>query len=302
MFHRILACVDGSASALGAAGTAASLARSFRSEVLALNVFHTGSADPANIDVWAPKMDQDAMVLRGRKHRNVIEPTVMSIFELQDVPCRYIQEAGHESEVDAILRVAEREKADLIVIGSRGLRGIKELLLGSVSSGVLHHAVCPVLIVRGTNAPFGSFKFDNIVLASDGSPSAQKAAEIAVELARTLETSLTVLNVYEDLSFASIPGDEDSILSSADKERYATEWLDYVAQPVNEFTKKAGVTCSYIQMRGYPDEAIVAFANRHYVDLIILGSRGMGGYSRTVIGSVSNRVVHHANCPVLVVR
>ena len=302
MFHRILVCVDGSPCALNAAGTAASIARSFRSEVLALNVFHIGNAGPANIVAWALTMDQDFIERSARGQRKAVEPTIKPIFERLDVPYRFIQEAGHEAEVDAILRVAEREKADLIVLGSRGLRGVTELLLGSVSSGVMHHANCPVLIVRGDNAPCGSLKFDNIVLASDGSPCAQRAARVAVELARTLVTSLTVLNVYEDLTSVSIPGDEDSLLGTTDMEHYAKQWLDYVAQPVNEFAKEAGVTCSYVQDHGHPGQAIVHFANKHEVDLIVLGSRGLGGYARMVIGSVSNHVVHHANCPVLIVR
>lgn len=302
MFHKILVCADGSASAIDAAGTAASVATRFGAEVVGLNVFHSSYVDPGTIGVWAIAIDQDTIDRCAKEQRDAIEPMIKPIFERMNVPFRFLQQAGHEPEVDAILRVAEREKADLIVLGSRGLRGVTEALLGSVSSGVLHHASCPVLIVHGDNAPCGAAGFRNILLASDGSPCAQRAAQAAVEMAQKFGNTLTVLNVYEDLSAISVPGSEDNIVSDTDVEKYAAQWLEYVAQPVRAFAKDAGVTCSFVQEGGHPDVAIRRFANMHNVDLIVLGSRGLGGYARLLIGSVSNRVVHQANCPVLVVR
>jgi len=302
MFHKILVCSDGSPCSVDAAETAASIARSTGAEVLALNVFNMVYADPAYFGVWGMTIDNQMLERFAAEQRKAIEPTLTAIFERLNVPFRFLQEAGQEAEVDAILRVAEREKADLIVVGSRGLRGITEVLLGSVSSGVLHHASCPVLIVRGENAPCGTGSFDNIVLASDGSPCSQRAARIAVELAQKLSASLTVLNVYEDLSSATVPGNEDRLVGDMDMEAYAKQWMDYVAEPVRGFAKEAGITCNFVQKGGRPDQTIVDFARQHEVDLIVLGSRGLGGYARMMIGSVSNRVVHHADCPVLVVR
>jgi nucleotide-binding universal stress UspA family protein len=302
MFRRILVCADGSASAIDAAGTAASVAQRFGAEVLALNVLHSSYVDAATIGVWAIAVDQDMIDRFAKEQREAIEPIIKPIFDRLKIPFRYIQEAGLEREVDAILRVAEREKADLIVMGSRGLRGVGELLLGSVSSGVLHHAVCPVLIVHGDNAPCGTAGFKNILLASDGSPCAQRAAKVAVEMAQKFANTLTVLNVYEELSAVSVPGTEENLISAADTEAYAKQWLEYVAQPVKALAKEAGVNCAFVQQGGHPDEAIKRFATVHDVDLIVLGSRGLGGYARLLLGSISNRVLHHANCPVLVVR
>jgi nucleotide-binding universal stress UspA family protein len=270
--------------------------------VIALNVFHNAYVDPGTLGVWAIAIDQEMIDRCAAEQRDAIEPTIKPIFERLKIPFRFVQEAGREPEVDAILRVAEREKADLIVVGSRGLRGVSEALLGSVSSGVLHHASCPVLIVHGDNAPCGTAGFKNILLASDGSPCAQRAAQIAVEMAQKFGNTLTVLNVYEELSAVSVPGTEDSLIGDTDMERYSAQWLEYVAQPVRAFAKEAGVHCTFAQEGGKPDVVIKRFANLHNVDLIVLGSRGLGGYARMIIGSVSNRVVHHANCPVLVVR
>ena len=84
----------------------------------------------------------------AQEQKKSVGATVTPIFQRRNIPYRYIQKVGHDSEVDAIHRVAEREKADMIVVGSRGLRGIKETLLGSTSDRVVHHANCPVLVVR----------------------------------------------------------------------------------------------------------------------------------------------------------
>lgn len=302
MFDKILVCVDGSADATDAAQTAASIARSFNSTVLALNIYRQPYADPTNIGVWGLAIDQELIERSAKSWLAKIEPEVRRVFEPLNIPFRMLQEAGHEAEVDAILRVAEREDAKLIVLGSRGLRGVTELFLGSVSAGVLHHASCPVLIVRGENAPCGTGKFRNIVLASDGSPFAQRAAAVAVEMAQKYATSLTVLNVYEPLSSAYPPGKGEDVVRSADDGLYAKQWMEYVAEPIRNLAKEAGVYCTFVQVVGKTEETILNFAGKHGVDLIVLGSRGLRGYQRMLLGSVSNRVLHQADCPVLVVR
>ncbi len=302
MFEKILVCFDGSANAVDAAKTAASIALSFGSTVLTLNVYHRAFADPTNIGVWALAIDQGFIEQGAKEYLETIEPSIRQVFEPLNIPLKVIQEAAHEAEVDAILRVAGREEAGLIVLGSRGLRGAKQLFLGSVSTGVLHHAHCPVLIVRGANAPCGTGKFRNILLVSDGSPSAQKAAKAAVEMARKFAISLTVLNVYEDLSSAYLPGQDDSAIDESTAALYAKQWMDYVEEPVRALAKEAGVYCSFVQRIGKPADCILHFAGQYGVDLIVLGSRGLRGYQRMLLGSVSTRVVHHADCPVLVVR
>ena len=143
MFNKILVCLDGSACSLDAARMGASIAGRFGSEVLALHVFHI---DNASMGVWVIAIGQDSVDNAAREEMAAIEQGIRPLFERAGAAYRMMQKTGHP--VDSILHVAETEKVDLIVIGSRGLGGFKEFLLGSVSSGVLHHASCPVLIVR----------------------------------------------------------------------------------------------------------------------------------------------------------
>jgi nucleotide-binding universal stress UspA family protein len=216
-----------------------------------LNVFHTPAADPAAFGIWAIAIEQDAIERCATEQLQSVEHGIRALFEPLETPWRVIQEQGHP--VDAILDVAERENVDLIVLGSRGLRGVKELLLGSVSSGVLHHSSCPVLIVRGDSALWGTAGFGKIVLTSDGSPCAQKAAPIAVEFARKFATSLTVLNVYGELSTVSAPGDENTLTGDSVVELAARQWMAYVAAPVRALADDAEVACTFVQKGGRPD-------------------------------------------------
>jgi nucleotide-binding universal stress UspA family protein len=297
MFHKILVCSEGSADSLCAARIGASLAAHFGSEVLALNVFHMGYAE---LGVWEMAIDQNTIDGFAGEQQEANEQSLEPIFKQRNITFRMKQERGRP--VDSILHVAETEKVDLIVMGSRGLGGFKEFLLGSVSSGVLHHASCPVLIARADPTQGDTGEFRHILLASDGSQCAQNAASFAVDIADRFATSLSVLNVCADISALRLPGDSYVPLVEGDADLYARRLLEKVTQDVGSLAKEKGVSCSYHQEMGHTDEIIVRFAERSNADLLVLGSRGLGGFERMLLGSVSHHVAHHANCSVLIVR
>lgn len=303
MFKKILVCTDGSASALEATRIGADLARRLGAEVVVLNVFPDFYADAAYLGAWTLTAHQASLDRNAKAREEAIEKSAQPHFERTGVSCRFMQERGQP--VQGILHVAAREKVDLIVIGSRGLSGLTELFLGSVSDGVLHHAVCPVLIVQGGNAPSGTGEFRNILLASDSSASADNALTTAVQLARTFATSLTVLNVFEtypDLIYQpanAIGGME--IVSDFHPEDYASHLLEMVTQQTSIAAKEAGVSSFVYQEHGHPGKSIVRFAVKHNSDLIVMGHRGLGGFKEMLLGSVSNYVAHHAECPILII-
>jgi nucleotide-binding universal stress UspA family protein len=301
MFNKILVGSDGSEYARNAALAGAAIARHFGSEVLALNVFDCSFATTGDLGAWAVAIDQDTIDLCIQKERDVAERVIKPIFEQRGVGYKMLQEFGHP--VDGILNVANRQQVELIVVGSRGLTGLKELFLGSVSHGVLHHAHCPVLIAGGESKGYGAEGFQHILLVSDGSESAQKAATTAVHLAQKFATSLMVLNVVEPLpSLIASHNDRSDPLTDLTPDIYARQLLDRVRKPVQCATDETEVSCSFRQERGRPEETIVRFAQEQGSDLIVMGSRGLGGFKRLLLGSVSNYVTHHAHCPVLVVR
>lgn len=144
MFQKILICSDGSECALKAAAAGAEIARRMGSTVLLLHVFEIPvtpvmleggiGLDPALFEPPPPEV-QEAVVQRTRR---VLEEAGIAFVDLREV--------GDPAET--ILKVSERERADLIVLGSRGMGAFQRLLMGSVSDKVLHHARCAVLVVK----------------------------------------------------------------------------------------------------------------------------------------------------------
>ena len=190
MFKTVVVCSEGSDSALNAARTAAGVACKFDSKVILLNVFDDNISLLPYLGVWELGIPPEEFRQYASKVQQDAEERTAAVFDAAEVPFLPFREIGNPAEI--ILSVAERKGADLIVLGSRGLGGFERLTLGSVSDKVAHHAACPVLVGRGHSA-----KFRRILLASDGSVEAQKAASSAFALAKQLGADLTVLNVFE---------------------------------------------------------------------------------------------------------
>jgi nucleotide-binding universal stress UspA family protein len=183
--------------------------------------------------------------------------------------------------------------ADLVVVGARGLGAFKRVLLGSVSTSVVRHAPCPVLVVRGRPRELVS-----AVIAIDGSPQSRTAARFFSTL--PLDPALTVrlIGVAEP---APTPGGSPGLRAALEHlvERRRSE-LDAILRSVAlEFDAKVtAVNC--LVTTGAPAVEILQAATTS--DLIVLGARGLGPLDRLLLGSVSERVLQHAPCPVLVVR
>lgn len=143
MFSRILLASDGSDNALRAAMAAGDLAKKYGSQITVVHVF-TPPTDLVAI-AGAPIVTIDVGELM-ESTQNAVAKRTGKILDETGAKYEIRQEIGHPAE--SILRVADEEKADLIVIGSRGLSAIKSFFLGSVSDRVIHHAHCPVFVVK----------------------------------------------------------------------------------------------------------------------------------------------------------
>ena len=142
MFTRILLGSDGSEGALKAAAEAATLAGRFKAHLTLINVYHP-------IPAYGPFREVISVDLEKQYIRKTQEHAVFQVgraVEELGVAYRTRLEIGHPAT--EIVRVAEEDGCDLIVLGSRGLSDIKAFLLGSVADYVVHHAHCPVLIVK----------------------------------------------------------------------------------------------------------------------------------------------------------
>jgi len=199
-----------------------------------------------------------------------------------------------------IVRLADEWRADLIVLGARGLGRIKRLLLGSVSLAVARHASCPVLVVKGRPR-----KLTSVLVAMDGSEDSFRAARFLQSLVLPRRTKVRLLSVVEPLRYpATAPGAVRGQLQRMIKELEAERRgeLDKVleraaAQLDDKLTRVTRSTPT-----GTPADEIIAAANDYDTDLVVVGARGRGGMARLLLGSVSEKVLRDARCPVLIVK
>lgn len=138
-----------------------------------------------------------------------------------------------------------------------------------------------------------------ILIATDGSETAEKAADFGIQIAGLSGTKVYAVYVIDTNPYYSIPLDEiwsKDVYAQLEKMGHqATSYIEKIA-------KAAGMEAESIVLKGDPAEKIVNFAEEQNVDMIIVGSLGKGKFERLVIGSVSEKVVRHAKVPVLVVR
>jgi Universal stress protein UspA and related nucleotide-binding proteins len=138
-----------------------------------------------------------------------------------------------------------------------------------------------------------------ILIATDGSETANEAADFGIEMMGCSGAKIYVLYVIDTTPYRSVPLDQIWSKETLDEfERVGHEATSYV----EKIGKAAGMEVESRVLKGNPAEKIVNFAEDSNIDMIIVGSLGKGRYERIVLGSVSEKVVRHAKVPVLVVR
>lgn len=183
----------------------------------------------------------------------------------------------HEEIVD----LADRIKADVIVMGRRGRRGLARLMLGHATAQVIGQAHCNVLVVPRAAQVQGR----HMVLATDGSRFADTAAVTAGALARVCKTPVTVVAVTTDEQSSEVRAE-------------AAHTVDRVVA----LMRADGTAVDGKVLHGEPASAITGVARESQADLIVTGSHGRTGLERVLIGSTSERILNDTQCAVLVVK
>jgi nucleotide-binding universal stress UspA family protein len=197
---------------------------------------------------------------------------------------RVVTERG---PVAATIVKAAKRGISLVAVGSRGRDAVDRFLLGSVSTHVIHHVSCSVLVVR--EAPRS---IRRIVLAVDGSAASKRAVQF---LLRSMKPSIGV--VAQEPVMVTVT--------------HAMQFLDFpevrqagkaIVEDCSAKLLRAGYLVEQHPTIGNPADEILKAAETHEADLIVTGAKGLGAVGRFLLGSVSTRVVQHATCSVLVVR
>lgn len=202
-----------------------------------------------------------------------------------------IKTVCEEGEVyERIVDLADAENCDLIIMGKTGSRRIGRVLVGSVTARVIGHTQRDILVVPA-DAKIG---WKKILVATDGSKYSASAAARAVDFAKAYGGSLVALSVVDVPAefYADAPKAAEKLVADA---------KGYV-EAVKKQAEAAGVGAETMVVEAEADQAVIAAAGDAKADMIIMGSHGRTGLRRLLMGSVTELVIGHAPCPVLVVK
>jgi nucleotide-binding universal stress UspA family protein len=144
--------------------------------------------------------------------------------------------------------------------------------------------------------------FRSIVVGTDGSETAQKAVREAIELAKAVDASVDLVSAYEPVSSQRLREEAREAPRDLQWSVNPREDVDATLGDAADEAKEAGVDVRTFAREGDPADAILDVAEERGADLIVVGNKGMTGAKRFLLGSVPNKVSHHAPCSVLIIR
>lgn len=196
---------------------------------------------------------------------------------------------------DVIADIAMEKKADLVAMGTYGRKGLKRLLMGSVTSKVIVSAPCDVIVVKKPcNECTGEYK--SILVPFDGSDFSKMSLGRACGVAKAYNAEITVLYViprYEEMvEFFKSDTIKNSLFEESRK----------IMDAANRIAAQYKTPITTTIQEGHSADKIIEIANTLKNDLIIMGSHGWRGFDKAVMGSTTERVIMNASCPILIVK
>lgn len=283
-YKKILVAFDGSESAKNALAVAVKLAKQDNSWVKVLDVVSPYSGNTAETDGINTKTTSEDLA-------GEIFAGVHAIADEEGIQISTTIVQGEPFQ--QISALAEEEECDLIVMGRQGISHFERELMGSVTARVIGHTSKKVLVVPENFSWDG--KWESILLAMDGSPICATANSEALEIARERSVKISALSVIK----ANISSESAAFSQAAARD------IEMKAQSiVNEFQEQAaakGIDAVALVKHGQPHKEIVASAAELGVTVIVMCTHGKTGIKRLLMGSVTQRTIGHADCPVLVV-
>jgi len=289
--RRIACPVDFSEFSVSAYRHALSLARHYRAKLFVQHIVELWRHPSADYAPSAVSFDEFCRELSEKAEERLQE--FVKQYAHDEIEPECVVQQGNAS--DLILSFAEARKADMIVMGTHGRRGIDRFMLGSATERVIRKASCPVLVVRkpahdtiGLGKKPDSVPLGRILFCTDFSEPSRRALDPALSLTEQYKAELTLLHVLED-----IPGPSEMVEARA----AAMEQLDKLIP--QERRKTVGMKT---EVRiGKPYQQIIQLALEAQSDIVIMAVHGRGALDLAVFGSTTYRVIQLGPCPVLAV-
>ncbi len=227
---------------------------------------------PTDYEIISPQKVEQAMAAEAKEHLDAVK----SQAQTEGVECEAI--ISHGDPHQCILDVAARIDADMIVVGRRGTKGLRTLLIGEVAAKVIGHAACGVLVVPRA-AVIGP---KTIMIATDGSGHSRAAEQEGITMAKRCGSSVIALS---------------SIRSSGELEAASAN-----VSRVIEMAGQVGVPAEGLTPTGRSYKVMVEIAGGRGVDLIVMGIPVKTTLQKIFSGSATEQVIGKAGCAVLVVK
>lgn len=267
--EKLLLATDSSIYSEGAIREAISFAKKCSSKLYAMSVVEVIT----DYETFSPQKIEDAMEAGVKNHLESVKAKAKN----EGVECETIMAHGGEPH-EVIIDEAEKKNVDMIIVGRRGTKGLKKLLVGEVAAKVIGNAPCKVLVVPRA-AAIGP---KNILIATDGSGHSLEAAEEAVRIAKKCGSNIIALS---------------SIRSSEEQERAKTN-----VGKVIEMAQREGIPAEGLTPTGRSYNIIVETAGGRGVDLIVMGIPVKTAFQKIFTGSATEQVIGKAGCAVLIVK
>jgi nucleotide-binding universal stress UspA family protein len=285
MYKKLLVACDGSEGSQIAVVHAAILSKKLDAQLSALWVRGHLPHYPESVGEVAEEEEAALEFFEEIKAR------LRSIGAAQGVVIQPNLRSGHPAQ--QIVAFAQENNIDLIVLGNRGHSRLWGELLGHTADRVNEHAPCSVLIVRSKKE---AARYRKMLIGFDGSSASERALQSGLALAQQIGSEVDVLWIDE------VPVTHGTQTEVRDDEKRARDFFNTLRKTIDSAAIERGLKVNAGFRRGNAPQILVSEAESGGFCLIVIGHRGHSGLWGKLLGGVADRVSHHAQCDVLIVR
>ncbi|MFC7138972.1 universal stress protein [Halosimplex aquaticum] len=299
MYESILVPTDGSETSEFAAAHAVALADAFDATVHVLGVVDVeGEAGPFDAggidDEFVDRLESEA------------ETAVESVAET--ATGRRVETAVVDGDpAETIVNYAAEEGIDLVVMGTHGRTGLDRVVTGSTSAQVVRESTVPVVTVRDVDGTLTT-EYDDVLIPTDGSPAAEVAIDHGIAVADAFDATVHAVYVVDTMALAggadtAVPGGGGGGgAATGDILEPLVSSGEDATERIAERAREEGLDATSEVIEGSPGSSLVDYVDSASIDFVAMGTHGRTGLDRVLLGSTTERLMRHANAPVLSVR